>query len=89
MDMGMQFEFLAPGMQHAEEADLCAEMSRIASDFEKCFGTGAEQQTVDDFLVLQRQRSQVAGQCEDHVDVAASGEVLVDALRSSVPEQPV
>jgi len=52
MDMGMNFEFLAPGMQHAEEANLCAEVSRIASHFEKSFGTGAEQETVEDLLVL-------------------------------------
>ena len=40
MDMRMMFEFLIPGMQHAEEADLRAEMFRIASDFEESFGTG-------------------------------------------------
>jgi hypothetical protein len=34
MDMGMKFDFLIPGMQHAEEADLGAEMSGSASDFE-------------------------------------------------------
>jgi hypothetical protein len=29
-------------MQHAEEADFCTKVSRIASDFEKGLGTGAE-----------------------------------------------
>jgi hypothetical protein len=29
-------------MQHGEEADFRAEVPRIASDFEKCFCTGAE-----------------------------------------------
>jgi hypothetical protein len=47
-------------MQHAEEANLCAEMLRIACHFEKGFGTGAEQQTVEDLLVLQHQWSQPA-----------------------------
>ena len=28
MDMRMNFELLTPGVQHAEEADLCAEVSR-------------------------------------------------------------
>ena len=55
MDMGMEPELLIPSMQHGEEADFRAEVSRIASDFEKCFRTGAEQQIVDDFLVLQSQ----------------------------------
>src|SRR6201993_890081 len=70
MDMGMEPEFLIPGMQHGEEADFRTEVSRIASDFEKCFRTGAEQQIVDDFLVLQSQWSKLQRKCEDHVDVA-------------------
>ena len=70
MDMGMESEFLTPSMQHGEEADFCAEVFRIASDFEKCFGAGAEQQTVDDFLVLQSQCCKLQRKCEDHVDVA-------------------
>ena len=52
MDMRMKLELLVPGMQHAEEADLGTEMSGIAGDFEKCFCTGPEQQTIDDLFVL-------------------------------------
>ena len=44
MDMGMEPELLIPGMQHGEEADFRAEVFRVASDFEKSFCTGAEQQ---------------------------------------------
>ena len=44
---------MTTGMQHAEKADFRAEVFRIASDFEKCYCTGAEQQIVDDFFVLQ------------------------------------
>jgi hypothetical protein len=51
----VQFEFLTPGVQHAEEADLCAEVPRIASDFEKCFCTGSKQEIVDDLLILKSQ----------------------------------
>ena len=43
MDMGMESKFLTPGVQHGEEADFRTEVTRVASDFEKCFGTGAEQ----------------------------------------------
>src|SRR5258708_8123154 len=70
MNMRMDFEFLAPGMQHAEEANSRAETFRIACHFEKSFGTGTEQEIVEDFLVLQNQRSQAAGECEDHVQIA-------------------
>ena len=70
MDMRMNCEFLAPGMQHTEEANLCAEVSRIASHFEKGFRTGAEQKIVEDLLILQNQWRQAAGECEDHVQIA-------------------
>src|SRR5271169_939966 len=70
MNMRMNFEFLAPGMQHAEEANFRTEVSRIASDFQKGFGTGAEQEIVEDLLALQNQWRQAAGECEDHVRVA-------------------
>ena len=53
MGMGMMFEFLIPGVEHAKEADFGAEMFGIASDFEEGFGTGLQQQTVKNFLILQ------------------------------------
>ena len=34
VDMGMKLEFLVPGMEHAEEADLRAEVAGIASDLQ-------------------------------------------------------
>ena len=42
-------------VQHAEEANFCAKMLGIASDFEKRFGAGAEQEIVDDLLILKSQ----------------------------------
>src|SRR5262245_62128015 len=41
MHMGVQTKPLVPSVQHTEKADLCAEVSRIASDFEKGFRAGA------------------------------------------------
>jgi hypothetical protein len=48
MDLGVKFELLVPGVQPAEEADLGTEMPGSASDLEKSFCTGPEQQTIDD-----------------------------------------
>ncbi len=48
MDVRMMFKLLIPGVEHAEEADLRAEMFGIPSDFEQRFGAGAEQQIVND-----------------------------------------
>src|SRR5579863_3268023 len=70
MDMRVKLEFLIPGVQHAEEADLGAEVFGIACDFQKRLRTGAKQQIVDDLPVLQSQWRQLTRQCEDHVDVA-------------------
>jgi hypothetical protein len=59
--MGVMFEFLIPGVEHTEEADLGVEMFGIASDFEEGFGTGLQQEMVQDFLVLQSERRQLMG----------------------------
>src|SRR5271165_3808794 len=53
MDMGMMLEPLIPGVQHAEETDVGAQVSGIARNFEQGCGASAEQQVVDDLLVLQ------------------------------------
>jgi len=52
MHMWVKFEFLTPGVQHAEEANFCAKMFGIAGNFEQCFGTGAKQEIVDELLIL-------------------------------------
>ena len=44
MGMGVMFEFLIPGVKHAKEADLGAEMFGVAGDFEEGFGAGLQQQ---------------------------------------------
>jgi hypothetical protein len=43
----VQFEFLTPAVQHAEEADFRAEMLGIACDFQKGFRAGAKQEVVE------------------------------------------
>src|ERR1700687_921209 len=70
MDMRAKLELLIPGVQDTEEADLRAEVFRIAGDFEKGFRTGAKQKIVDDLLVLQSQWCQLTRQREDYVNVA-------------------
>ncbi len=43
VDVRMVEQILAPGVQHAEEADLGAEVFRIGGDLQKAVRTGAEQ----------------------------------------------
>src|SRR5260370_33354646 len=44
VDMGMMLQPLGPGMEHAEEADLRAEVTRIASDLRQGCDPGGTQQ---------------------------------------------
>jgi len=85
MDMRMSVERLAPGMQDTEEADLCAEVAGIASDFPQRFSTGAEQEIVEDFLVLQHQWHQPVREREDHVQVAGGEKFLLAGSDPTIP----
>ena len=58
MHVRVMFEFLIPGVEHTEEADLRAEMFGIASDFEESCGTGLQQEMVQESFVLQGERRQ-------------------------------
>ena len=84
MDMRVKFELLIPGVQHAEEADLRAEMFGIASDFEKGSRTGAKQKVVDHLLVLQGQWCQLARQREDNMDIARREQLLATRCEPAV-----
>jgi hypothetical protein len=52
VNVGMMLQFLIPGMENAEEADLGAEAFRVCGDFDESLCAAAEQQSVDHFLVL-------------------------------------
>ncbi len=70
VDMRMMLQALVPGMEHAEEAELRTQVSRIACDLEQRGGTGSEQQTIDHLLVLKCKRSQLTRHREHRVNVA-------------------
>jgi hypothetical protein len=69
VDMGMMLEVLSPGMEHAEKPDLRAEVFGVAGKFEQRSGTGAEEQIIEQTLVLQDQSGELVGQGEDDVEV--------------------
>jgi len=48
----VQTELLVPSVQHGEETNFRAKVSRITSDLKECFGAGPEQQAIDELLVL-------------------------------------
>src|SRR5690349_3777883 len=69
VDVWMVQEILAPGVEDAEEADLSAEVLGIGGDLQQGGGAGAEQQTIDNLLVMKRQRRQFVRKREDHMRV--------------------
>jgi len=58
VDMRMELQALIPAMEHAEEADLGTEVSRIAGDLEQGLSARVKKQVVDEPFVLQRERGQ-------------------------------
>ena len=70
VDMRMKLQTLSPAVEHAEEADLGAEVPGIASDLEQGRGAGVEQQVINQPLVLQCERELFWRQGEDGVYIA-------------------
>jgi hypothetical protein len=70
VDMRMMQKILAPGMKHTQEADLGAEMLCVRRDLQQSGGTGAEQEVVDDLLVVESQPREFMRNGEDHMEVA-------------------
>jgi hypothetical protein len=56
-------------MQDGKETDVCSQVTRIAGYLEQGLGTGAEQEVIEDFLVLQRQWGELVRQSEDNMDI--------------------
>jgi len=76
----MMLQSLIPGMEHAEEADLCAKVAGIAGDLQQGFGAGVKQQVVDQSLVLQCEGSEFSRECEDDVDIVGGQQFLFPCL---------
>ena len=64
-------QVLPPGVKDGEKADLSAEMFGIGGDSLERFGRGAEENTVEDALVLEGDGGNLFGHGEDNVEIAA------------------
>ena len=69
VQVGMMDERLTPGMEHGEEADLGAEVAGVGGDRAQRLGDGAEEQAVDDGLVLGGDLGDRRGHGEDDMEV--------------------
>ena len=70
---------LTPAMQHGEEADFHAQMLGVAGNGEQGFGSGGEEEIVDDFFVVEGDGGDGFRKREDHVEVLG-GQQLGGAL---------
>src|SRR5450759_2269518 len=69
VEVGVKVQILTPGMEHGEEAGGYAQTLRIGGNGEQRFGGGAEENLVDDLLVVEGNGGDGRGQSEDHVEV--------------------
>jgi hypothetical protein len=69
VDVKMMEQVLTPGMQDRKKSNLCSQVTRIAGYLLQSLRTGAEQEVIEDLLVLQRQLGKLVRQGEDHVDI--------------------
>ena len=69
MQVRVMEQVLAPGVQHAEEADLRAQMGRVGGDPAQRLGRGMEQDVVDCRLVLEGDDRDLVRHGEDDVEV--------------------
>ncbi len=69
MDVRMMLQGLAPGVENHGHTELGAEMPGIGRDGGECLSRRAEQDRVDDRLVLERDLADRCRQCEDDMKV--------------------
>jgi hypothetical protein len=64
-------------MEYREESYLGSEMFGFGGYFQKGFGTGAEQEVIEDPLVLQDELGELVGKGEDNMDVGDRQEFVL------------
>ena len=69
VNVGMMLKVLSPRVEHAEESDVGSQVPGMASQFEHGRGAGAEEQIVEQSLVLEDQSGEFVRQSEDDMEV--------------------
>jgi hypothetical protein len=69
MHVWMMRQRLPPCVQNSDDADLCAEPTRVGGERRHRFGRRREQDRVDGGLVLERDGGYRRGQCEHDVEI--------------------
>jgi hypothetical protein len=70
VDMGVMLQVLSPGVEHAERADVCAEMLGSGRNFQEGRGAGLEERAIEEALILIGEGRQLVREGEDYMHVA-------------------
>jgi len=65
----MEQKILSPSVEHGGKTDLRTQPARIGGQFQQRLTGGAEQQAIQHAPILQAQRLELLGQCEDDMEV--------------------
>jgi len=85
VNVRMRLQSLAPGMQNAQQADLCAQMPGIGSNLQEGGRTGFEKQLEENPLVLPDEWNQRVWNAEDQVVVIHRQQLLLASGQPPVP----
>jgi hypothetical protein len=89
MDVRMMLQGLAPGVKNHGHTELGAEMPGIGRDGGECLSRRAEQDRVDDRLVLERDLADRCRQCEDDMKVRHRQQFGLPIREPLGPRQPL
>src|SRR2546422_2731268 len=89
MDVRMMLQGLAPGVKNHGHTELGAEMPGIGRDGGECLSRRAEQDRVDDGLVLERDLADRCRQCEDDMKVRHRQQFGLPIREPLGPRQPL
>jgi hypothetical protein len=71
MHMRMVMELAGPGVQHRQDAHLCTDKAFLCSQITYALGGYLHEQTIERFLMAQKQAPQLAGGRSDKVEIPA------------------
>jgi len=85
MHVWVVLKVLPPGVQHAQEADLCAQMLWLGGDLMQRLRRRLEQNVIDHGLVLERDGGDLVRDREHHVEVGYVEQLCLTVLEPLSP----
>ena len=72
VQVGVEGQLLAPGVEHGQDADASPQVLGIGGDLQQGFGAGLKEQLIDNLLIVERQPRKFVRQGEDHRVLASA-----------------